>query len=86
MCSKCADITSKIYSDNYNGIYTLYGNTVVMDQKAGLVTSWADTLYPDPSVLPGVGPLIAHVTTMARADTSVYLTGIDCACTGVWWI
>jgi hypothetical protein len=79
VCSKCADITSKIYSDNYNGIYTLYGNTVVMDQKAGLVTSWADTLYPDPSVLPGVGPLIAHVTTMARADTSVYPTGIDCA-------
>jgi len=79
VCSKCADITSGIYDDTYNGIYTLYGTTVEMDRKAGLVKSWADTLYPDSSVLPGVGPLIAHVTTMARANTSVFPTGIDCA-------
>jgi hypothetical protein len=79
VCSKCADITSKIYDDTHNGIYTLYGNAVEMDQRAGLVTSLGNTLYPDPSVLPGVGPLIVHVTTMARANTSVFPTGIDCA-------
>jgi hypothetical protein len=79
VCSKCADITSKIYNDNINGIYTLYGTTVEMNKRAGLVTSWANTLYPDPAVLPGIGPLIAHVTTMARANTNVYPTGIDCA-------
>jgi hypothetical protein len=68
VCSKCADITSDIGLDE--GLYTLYGMTVTMDESVGLVTSLGDANYPDPSVLPGVGPLIAHVTTMARGNTN----------------
>ncbi len=77
VCSKCADITSDIGLNE--GLYTLYGMTVTMDESVGLVTSLGDANYPDPSVLPGVGPLIAHVTTMARGTTNDAPVGIDCA-------
>lgn len=77
VCSKCADVTSKIGLDL--GLYTLYGTTVTMDGHTGLVTSLGNTNYPDQSVLPGVGPLIAHVTTMARKTTNDSPVGIDCA-------
>jgi hypothetical protein len=80
VCSKCADITSDIGVDG--GLYTLYGLAVTMDESVGLITSLGDANYPDPSVLPGVGPLIAHVTTMARATTNDAPVGIDCA---LWW-
>jgi hypothetical protein len=77
VCYKCADITSKIGVDN--GSYTLYSTTLDMRQDIGLVASLGDTEYPDPSVLPGVGPLIVHLTTMARATVDDDPVGIDCA-------
>jgi hypothetical protein len=77
VCSKCADVSNIIGHDE--GLYTLYGLTVTMDEEIGLVSSWADAKYPDPTVLPGVGPLIAHTTTMARPNLTVEPIGIDCA-------
>lgn len=77
VCSKCADISPSIGNDQ--GFYTLYGTQVAMDESIGLVSSLADSTYPDPAALPGVGPLIAHITTLARANLSVEPVGIDCA-------
>lgn len=77
VCSQCADISSLIGHDQ--GYYTLYGTLVAMDESTGLVSSLADTEYPDPTVLSGVGPLIAHITTLARPDLNADPLGIDCA-------
>ncbi len=66
VCSQCADISPLIGRDQ--GYYTLYQTEVIMDKNIGLVSSLADTEYPDPTVLVGVGPLIAHLTTLARPN------------------
>jgi hypothetical protein len=77
VCSQCADISSLIGHDQ--GYYTLYGTKVAMDESIGLVSSLADSNYPDSTVLSGVGPLIAHITTLARPNLTSDPLGIDCA-------
>lgn len=77
VCSKCADISSGIGVDNE--YYTLYSTTLKMDREIGLVTSLGNTKYPDPSILPGIGPLIVHTITMVRGTVDEEPVGIDCA-------
>lgn len=75
VCSKCADVTS--YIEVNQQYYTLYGMT--MDRNVGLITSGADTNYPDDRVLQDIGPLVTHFAAMAREMASEQPVGIDCA-------
>ena len=77
VCAKCADISSGI--GEMNDSYTLYGTTLSMSQEIGLITSLGSTFYPDPKVLPDIGPLIVHFTAMVRATINDQPMGIDCA-------
>ena len=77
VCTKCADISSGI--GEMNDYYTLYGTTLTLSREVGLITSLGSTFYPDPTVLPDIGPLIVHFTAMVRATINDQPVGIDCA-------
>jgi hypothetical protein len=81
VCSYCGDASNaiSISGDNY-----LISNGLELDINNGLIASAGFPLYPDPSIVPGVGPLITKFVSLAKPQLEVdnEPVGIDCA---LWW-
>lgn len=76
VCSTCADISNLI---EVSGGHYVVSNNLQLETTSGFVTAAGFTEYPDPTVLPGVGPLIIKFVAMARQNLTSFPVGIDCA-------
>ncbi|KAK5122238.1 hypothetical protein LTR85_004148 [Meristemomyces frigidus] len=89
VCSKCADISHTVVipcdKDDCPPSQRIHlpDDSLSLDTINGFVNITSDTLYPNTSVLPEVGPLIAHYRALGSVgfpETSPYAT--ECA---IYW-
>lgn len=89
---KCANITDKIINQcgsssctGPNDTYALPGG-LSLNTTNGLVNMTGTTVYPDPAVLPDIGPMIAHFSIIASNSGNYSVmnaSAVECA---VYWI